>query len=147
MMKITSPAFTHNTQIPAKYTCDGENINPPLEFSGIPQNTKSLVLIVDDPDAPAGIWDHWVIYNILPTVTIVFENSIPQGCIQGLNSSGKASYEGPCPPGGKHRYFFKLYALNVVLELKGDIYKKDVEQAMRSNILEEAQLIGLYSRR
>lgn len=145
-MKITSSAFTHNSKIPAKYTCDGENINPPLKFVDVPNNTKSLVLIVDDPDAPSKTWLHWVVYNISPDVTEVEENSVPEDGIEGVTDFGKPGYGGPCPPSGTHRYFFKLYALDTILDLPQNATKQMVEEKMDEHIIEEAELIGLYSR-
>ena len=145
-MRLTSPAFKNNQLIPKKYTCDGENINPPLQISGIPAGTKSLVLIVDDPDAPMGTWVHWVVWNISPDTTLIEENSVPQGSIQGVNDFGKNTYGGPCPPRGTHRYYFKLYALNTKLPLNPSATKKDVEKAMEGAILEKAELVGLYKR-
>ncbi len=144
-MKITSPAFENNQSIPPKYTCNGENINPPLEFSDVPPDTKSLVLIVDDPDAPMGTWVHWVIYNIDPSVRTIEENSIPQNGIQVNTSFGKPGYGGPCPPSGTHRYFFKLYALNKMLTLDENPSKQTVENAMKDSIIAKAELVGLYN--
>jgi len=146
-MRITSPAFENNAMIPSKYTCDGADINPPLEFHDVPQNASSLVLIVDDPDAPVGTWVHWIVYNINPDCRIVNENSIPSGGIQGLNDFRKYNYGGPCPPSGTHRYFFKLYALDCKLNLKGNVTKKDLEKEMEGHILAKAELIGLYKRK
>lgn len=147
-MQITSPEFEHQKQIPGKYTCDGENINPPLQFSGIPQQAKSLVLIVDDPDAPMGTWVHWIVYNIPPSITEIKENSILNG-IEAKTSFGKTGYGGPCPPSGSHRYFFKLYALDNELQIpdpkKAD--KKIVEEHMQGHILDKAELIGIYKRK
>ena len=145
-MKISSPVFEKN-QIPAKYTCDGDNFNPPLQFSEIPANAKSLALICDDPDAPSGSFVHWVLWNINPRETQITERSIPQGSNQGKNSAGSSGYLGPCPPSGTHRYFFKLYALDTELELKLGTNKNQLEQAMQDHILEQAGLIGLYSRK
>lgn len=140
---ISSSAFENNSYIPAQYTCDGKNFNPPLEISGIPENTKSLVLIVDDPDAQSGVWDHWVVWNIEPSEKIA-ENSVPG--IEGLNSSNKHGYKGPCPPSGTHRYFFKVYALDSKLDLPEDSNKEAVEKAMENHILGQGELIGLYTR-
>lgn len=145
-MKITSSAFENDAKIPQKYTCDGENINPPLLFSQVPQNAKSLVLIMDDPDAPMGTFVHWVLYNIPPSTSEIKEDSMPGEASVGRNSGGRSDYIGPCPPSGTHRYFFKLYALDSVLSLDGNSGKKEVEDAMTGHILEQAQLIGLYSR-
>jgi Raf kinase inhibitor-like YbhB/YbcL family protein len=140
---VKSPAFENNQLIPVKYTCDGDNVNPPLTIEGAPDETRSLVLIVDDPDAPMGTWDHWVVWNIPPTDKIE-ENTVPG--TEGRNSARKHSYGGPCPPWGTHRYFFKVYALDAELELKLDSDKKDVEKAMQGHILARGELIGLYRR-
>ena len=142
-LRVTSPAFHPNEHIPPKYTADGENINPALIIQGIPRETQSLVLIVDDPDAPAGTWIHWVIWNIPPTGKIE-ENSIPG--TEGMNDFGRNSYGGPAPPSGTHRYFFKVYALDTTLDLGSDAKKGDVEKAMEGHILDKGELIGLYSR-
>lgn len=116
-MKITSPSFQENAFIPSKYTCDGENINPPLVISDVSADAKSLALIVDDPDAPVGTFVHWLVWNIPPRVGEIKEGSLPEGSIQGTNDFGKKEYGGPCPPSGTHRYFFRLYALNQELNL------------------------------
>jgi len=142
-MKITSPAFKHNEMIPRKYTCQGDDINPPLNLEGIPANTKSLVLIVDDPDAPMGTWVHWVVFDI-PVVGSIIEDSIPGK--QGYNDFGRNNYGGPCPPSGTHRYFFKLYALDTILNLKEGIKKQDLEKVMVGHILDEDEIIGLYKK-
>jgi len=115
--QITSPVFENNGFIPKKYTCDGVDINPQLLIANVPSETKSLALIVDDPDAPAGTWVHWVVWNISPQTHEIKENSVPNGANQGLNDFRKRSYGGPCPPSGTHRYFFKLYALDTILTL------------------------------
>ncbi|HLC65665.1 MAG TPA: YbhB/YbcL family Raf kinase inhibitor-like protein [Candidatus Nanoarchaeia archaeon] len=143
MLTLTSPAFRHNSEIPAKYTCRGQDINPQLDILGVPKNAKSLVLIVDDPDAPMGMWVHWVVWNI-PIVTSIKENSIPG--VQGMNDFGKKDYGGPCPPSGTHRYFFKLYALDTTLTLR-EGRKKDVEKAMEGHIIEKTVLVGLYKKK
>lgn len=145
-MKLTSSAFENNQSIPEKYSCDGENINPPLVISEVPENTKSLSLIVDDPDAPAGIWVHWIVINIDPKTTLISENTVPVNSIEGTTSFGKPGYGGPCPPSGTHRYFFKLYALDTKLTLDQNAKKEDVEKAMQGHIVGQAELIGLYSR-
>jgi Raf kinase inhibitor-like YbhB/YbcL family protein len=142
-LTVSSPAFENNNLIPSKYTCDGDNVNPPLIIEGIPEKTKSLVLIVDDPDAPMGTWDHWVVWNISPTNKIE-ENTVPG--TEGINDSRKHSYGGPCPPSGTHRYFFKIYALDTKLDLNSNSRKKDVEKAMQSHILAKGELVGLYHR-
>lgn len=146
LMKIESPVFDHKKEIPSKYTCDGEDINPPLTFKNIPQNTKSLTLIVDDPDAPKGIWTHWLLWNINSETKEIRENVLPHGAIQGKQSWGKAGYGGPCPPSGTHRYSFKLYALDTKLDLPPEADKAQLERAMEGHILANAELIGLYSR-
>jgi len=143
-LAITSPAFENNRPIPSKYTCDGDDVSPPLNVEGSPEGTESLVLIVDDPDAPMGTWDHWVVWNILPTEKIE-ENSVPG--TEGLNDFRRHSYGGPCPPSGTHRYFFKVYALKTKLNLSPDSRKKDIERAMEGHILAKGEIVGLYSRR
>ncbi|MFW9914616.1 MAG: YbhB/YbcL family Raf kinase inhibitor-like protein [Candidatus Thorarchaeota archaeon] len=146
---LASPAFDHGGSIPSKYTCDGEDINPRLEISGIPNNTQSLALVMDDPDAVqvAGhVWDHWVLWNISPSTTVIEENSVPAHAVQGRNSWGRNDYGGPCPPSGTHRYFFKLYALDAKLDLPSSATKLDLEQAMEGHILAQARLMGTYQK-
>ncbi|MGD8503609.1 MAG: YbhB/YbcL family Raf kinase inhibitor-like protein [Syntrophobacterales bacterium] len=154
-LTITSPAFSHNGEIPRRHTCDGEDISPALEWSKLPEETKSLALIVDDPDAPDPaapkmIWVHWVLYNIPPSVTGLPEGVKPQdlpgGTEEGLNDWKRPGYGGPCPPIGRHRYFHKLYALDVVLPDLGRPTKKDLQKAMAGHILAEAELVGTYQR-
>ena len=135
--------FGNNSSIPARYTCQGDNVSPSFDIGGMPAGTKTLVLIMDDPDAPMGTWDHWVMWNIPPTVSID-EGSAPGQ--QGKNSWGRNDYGGPCPPSGTHRYFFKLYALDTTLDIKMESTKKDVEKAMRGHILDKAELVGLYEK-
>jgi Raf kinase inhibitor-like YbhB/YbcL family protein len=144
-LKITSSAFSNNSFIPQKYSCDGENINPPFEISGVPQNAISLVLIVDDPDAPNGTWDHWIKFNILPNVTSINENDESFG-ISGKGSGGKLTYQGPCPPSGRHHYFFKLYALDTKISLSESATKKDVLKTIDGHILDQTSIVGLYKR-
>jgi hypothetical protein len=141
---ITSPAFENNSFIPSKYTCDGANVNPALKIEGMPEGTQSLTLIVDDPDAPTGTWDHWIVCDI-PPIERIEENSVPG--TEGLNDFRKHSYGGPCPPSGTHRYFFKVYALDTKLALHPNSRKKDVEKAMEGHILAKGEIIGLYKRR
>ena len=141
-MKISSPAFKHNQAIPSKFTCEGEDLNPALTISDVPTGTKTLALIVDDPDAPMGMWVHWVIFNIPPALPQISENSIPGK--QGINDFGRLNYGGPCPPSGEHRYFFKLYALDATLNLKEGVTKKQLEEAMKGHTLSKAELVGLY---
>lgn len=143
---LQSSAFKEGESIPSKYTCDKENISPPLTWEFEPLGTKSFALIVDDPDAPGGTKIHWVVYNIPPAVFSCNENAPPKGSILGANDQGQLKYRGPCPPNGRHRYFFKLYALKQELSLLKGATKQEVEDAMQSLILGEAQLIGTYSR-
>ena len=145
-MKIASSAFENKQMIPQKYTCDGENINPPLQITEVPSNTQSLVLIVDDPDAPSGDWVHWLVWNINPETKLITENESPQGAIQGTNDFGKQNYGGPCPPSGIHHYQFKIYALDTTLNLPSSSRKKGLEKAMANHILDKDMLIGLYQR-
>jgi Raf kinase inhibitor-like YbhB/YbcL family protein len=140
---IRSPAFENNKLIPSKYTCDGEDVNPPLTIEGMPEKTKSLALIIEDPDAPAGLWIHWVVWKIQPA-TMIEENIVPG--TEGLNTNKKHSYHGPCPPSGTHRYFFKVYALDTKLNLAALAEKEDVENAMQSHVLAKGELMGLYRR-
>lgn len=144
-MKITSPAFKEGGKIPSKYTCDDANINPELHFEQVPENAKSLVLIMEDPDAPVGLWVHWVVFNIPSTTKIVPENSEPQGT-PGKGTNKRTGYMGPCPPDKEHRYFFKLYALDTNLNLPAGSTKDQVENAMKGHVLAQAQLMGKYVR-
>lgn len=146
-LKITSEAFTDKGTIPAKYTCDGQDVSPPLAFDAVPAGTRSLALIVDDPDAPVGTWVHWVLWNIPPETRAVGENSVPAGALQGKNDWKRNSYGGPCPPSGSHRYFFRLYALDATLELGPSTTKADLERAMAGHILARGELMGSYRRR
>lgn len=142
-MKLSSPEFEHNGFIPKKFTCQGEDVNPTLVIEDIPDGTKSLALIMDDPDAPMGTWVHWVVFNI-PVISRIEENSVPGK--QGINDFGRLNYGGPCPPSGTHRYFFKLYALDTELDLGEGITKKELEEAMEGHILQKVELIGLYKK-
>lgn len=143
-MKLTSPEFENNQFIPAKYTCEGKDINPPLIIEDIPPKAKSLALIIDDPDAPGGMWVHWVVYDI-PLVSRIEENGVPGK--QGINDSRRKEYAGPCPPSGTHRYFFKIYALDTILDLGEGVNKAGLEKAMQGHIVGKAELIGLYKRK
>jgi len=145
-MKIESTAFQNNQSIPSLYTCDGANINPPLTFSDIPAGAKSLALIMDDPDAPMGTWDHWIIFNIPPETKEIKEGLVPEGVL-GVTSFRKTGYGGPCPPDREHRYFFKLYALDTILNLPEGSSKKEVEVAMSGHIIAQAELVGKYNRK
>lgn len=144
-MKLISPSFVHEADIPSDYTCDGADMNPQLIIEEIPENTESLVLIMDDPDAPGATWDHWIVFNIDPTTTQIPENTEPAGTA-GKNSWGRAGYGGPCPPSGTHRYFFKIYALDKELDLPEDSDKESIQQAMQGHIIGEAVLMGKYQR-
>jgi len=146
-MKILSPEFENNGVIPKKYTCDGADVNPPLEFHDVPDGVGSLVLIVHDPDAPAKDWVHWVLYNISPDTEGVDEDSIPEGALEGDTDFGEPGYGGPCPPNGTHNYHFRLYALDVEeLELPEGTDRERVEDAMRNHVLDEALLVASYTR-
>ena len=144
-MKLSSPAFENGGAIPAEYTCDGADVSPALSFSDIPENAKSLALIVDDPDAPMGTWVHWVVWNIPPN-TAGFSKGENITFPQGKNDFGKLDYGGPCPPSGTHRYYFKLYALDTMLNLETGVTKKHLEDAMSGHIIEKVELMGTYSR-
>jgi hypothetical protein len=143
-LTIKSPSFQHNSPIPKKYSCDGENTNPPLTIEGTPKESKSLALMVDDPDAPSGTFDHWVVWNIPPSTTKIAEHSVPG--IEGLNGARQKGFMGPCPPSGTHRYFFKVYALDAELSLGAKSTKRDLEKAIQGHILAKGELIGLYHR-
>ncbi len=136
--------FLNNSMIPRKYTRDGENVNPDIEILGAPYDTKSFVIIVDDPDAPSGDWVHWLVWNIPSGLTKIRENSVPG--IQGVNDFQLKNYKGPSPPFGVHRYFFKVYALNSILSIDNNSRKADVERTMQGKIIEKAQIIGLYGK-
>ncbi|MCP5469735.1 MAG: YbhB/YbcL family Raf kinase inhibitor-like protein [Chlamydiales bacterium] len=147
-MKLSSSAFQHERSIPRIYTCQGKDINPPLDISGVPENAVSLVLIMDDPDVPKtlrpdGMFDHWVVFNIDPTLTHIEEDAQPFA-IFGQNTYGENCYKGPCPPDREHRYFFKLYALDTNLSLKKGATKKEVETKMEGHILAQTELMGRY---
>jgi Raf kinase inhibitor-like YbhB/YbcL family protein len=149
-MKISSPIFKNNQSIPALYTCDDQNINPPLEITEVPANAKSLVLIMDDPDVPRtirsdGLWVHWLVWNMPADTKSIPENTMAPG-ITGTNTRGNQNYGGPCPPDREHRYFFKLYALDTTLDLETSANKDQLEKAMGGRIIEQAELIGLYKR-
>lgn len=149
---ITSPAFEKGKLIPQKYSCDGKDISPPLKWSSIPEETKSLVLICDDPDAPMGTWVHWVVYDI-PKERRAFTEDISEqalekmGAKQGLNDFKKTNYGGPCPPGGTHRYFFKIYALDTVLNEKPGLTKKEILQRIEKHIIAQGHLMGKYQKK
>lgn len=140
---VSSPVFDHEGDIPARYTCDGDNINPPLVIDQIPAEAVSLAIIMEDPDAPNGTFDHWIVWNIPPKAGIS-ENSNPG--INGINGKGKTGYHGPCPPSGTHRYFFYVFALDIALDLPTHTGKKGLKESMRSHILAEGELLGLYGK-
>jgi Raf kinase inhibitor-like YbhB/YbcL family protein len=149
-MQLTSSAFEHEGRIPSKFTCDGPNICPPLAIADVPAETRSLTIIMDDPDVPKhlrpdGMWDHWVVFNIAPTITAIDEGQEPDG-IHGIGTGGNLNYYGPCPPDREHRYFFKLYALDTLLELHEKATKGQVEAAMQGHILDQCTLMGRYER-
>lgn len=146
--KISSKAFDNGALIPVKYTCDGDDISPELSWQNPPDNTKSLALIMDDPDAPGGTWVHWVLFNIPSDVRGLKENiaQLPDHAISGKNSWNRQGYGGPCPPDKMHRYFFKLYALDTTLDLSADTDKSALEKAMQGHILGTAELMGKYDR-
>lgn len=145
-MKISSAAFSNNGKIPAKYTCDGEGTRPPLLLSEVPPGAVRLALICEDPDAPGKIFTHWTIWNIDPDTTEISESMTLQGATEGLTDFGKNGWGGPCPPSGAHRYVFKAYALDKSLDLTPQAPKQQLEAAMENHILEEAELVGIYSR-
>lgn len=150
-VKLISSAFKEGQPIPRQYTCDGVNVSPPLEWSGVPANAKTIAIIADDPDAPSGTWVHWVLYN-LPAANIGLVENLPPtekltaGGFQGTSDFGKVGYGGPCPPSGTHRYFFKIYALDGELPLKAGATKAEVEKAMSGHIVLQGQLMGTYRR-
>lgn len=149
-MKLTSPAFEHGGKIPSTYTCDGKNINPPLIISDVPAGTATLTLVMDDPDVPKhlradGMWDHWIVFNISPRTHTVREGEEPSGA-HGVGTGGDVKYQGPCPPDREHRYFFKLYALDIELDVPEKATKQQLEEAMEGHIIEKAELMGRYTR-
>lgn len=150
-MKLSSPAFENGGTIPARYTCDGRNICPPLTISGVPADAKSLVLIMDDPDVPKtiradGMWDHWIVFDMPAQIREIKEGIEPEGT-HGMGTGGNMDYFGPCPPDREHRYFFKLYALDTRLDLPQQSTKQQVENAMSGHVLEKSELMGRYQRR
>ena len=151
-IKITSPAFEEGGMIPEKYTCDGIDVSPPLTWASIPEGAKTIALICDDPDAPMGTWVHWVLFNLPANINELSENvptdeELESGAKQGRNDFRKIGYGGPCPPGGTHRYYFKLYALDTELDIKSGAVKEQLLKAMEGHILGKGQLMGRYKRR
>ena len=147
IMKIASPQFKNNEEMPDKYGCKGTNINPPLIISDVPAGAKSLALIVDDPDAARGNWTHWVMFNIQPETREIAEGSVPAGAVQGTNDFGGANYGEPCPPFGTHRYIFKIYALDTMLDLSAQATKQDLEKAAVGHVSDRAEIVGLFTRK
>jgi len=145
-MKITSSAFQEGANIPSKFSCDGANTSPPLQISDVPSEAKSLVLIVDDPDAPSGLFTHWTVWNISPQTSTIAEGSTPKG-MQGTNDFGKSGYGGPCPPSGTHRYYFKIFALDRELDLPFGAKRGQLDAAMKGHVIAQGELMGRYSRK
>lgn len=145
-MRITSGAFENNQFIPVKYTCDGGDLSPPLVIGEVPPEAKSLVLIVDDPDAPAGTFVHWTVWNIDSKTTEIAEGTVPQGATQGLTDFGRVGWGGPCPPSGVHRYAFRLYAIETKISLPSSAKREDLDRAIERHILAQTALVGLYGR-
>lgn len=145
-LSITSSSFRHGEMIPARFTCDGADVNPPLTIDNVPPDAKSLALIVDDPDAPGGLWVHWVVWNIDPATREIAENTVPARALLGRNDFRQTSYGGACPPSGTHRYFFRLFALDAMLNLPAGAGKASLEKAMTPHILAQTTLMGKYRR-
>ena len=145
-MKITSSAFQEGGNIPSKFTCDGSDTSPPLQITGVPSEAKSLVLIADDPDAPSGLFTHWLVWNIPPQTNSIAEGSAPKG-VQGTNDFGKSGYKGPCPPPGTHRYSFKIFALDRELDLRAGAKRSQVDAAMKGHVIAQGELVGRYARK
>ena len=146
-LKLTSSAFANGKQMPGSYSCDAGDQSPPLTIEGVPKGAKSLALVLEDPDAPAGLWAHWVLWNIDPATTQIVPGSAPAGAEQGLNSWQRKGYGGPCPPSGTHRYYFRLYALKERLDLPATTGRNELDRAMQGKILAHCKLLGLYSRK
>jgi Raf kinase inhibitor-like YbhB/YbcL family protein len=146
-MKITSSAFQEGGTILEKFSKNGQNVNPELRIEGVPAEAKSLVLIVDDPDAPVGLFTHWLVWNIDPKTTEIVESSVPKGAMQGTNDFPGSGYDGPQPPSGTHRYYFKIFALDRTLDLKSGAKRREVDAAMRGHIVGEGQMMGRYSKK
>jgi len=146
-MKISSPAFQEGGTIPEKFSKNGQNVNPELRIGGAPAEAKSLVLIVDDPDAPVGLFTHWLVWNIDPKTTDIAENSVPRGALQGTNDFPGSGYDGPQPPSGTHRYYFKIFAVDQTLDLKSGAKRREVDAAMRGHVIAQGELMGRYSKK
>jgi len=146
-MKISSPAFQEGGTIPEKFSKNGQNVNPGLRFEGAPAEAKSLALIVDDPDAPVGLFTHWLVWNIDPKTPEVAENSVPKGGVQGTNDFPGQRYDGPQPPSGTHRYYFKIFALDRMLDLKAGAKRHEVDAALQGHVIAQGELMGRYSKK
>jgi Raf kinase inhibitor-like YbhB/YbcL family protein len=146
MMQVSSPAFANRRLMPDRYSCRGDNVSPQLMIKGVPPGAASLALVVHDPDAPAGDWTHWTLWNVSPKVTGIAEASVPAGAVEGVTDFGRPGYGGPCPPSGTHRYFFGLYALDTMLDLQSAASRADLEAAMEGHVLAKAELVGLFSK-
>ena len=144
--RLTSPDFAQGALIPSRFTCEGENISPALEITGVPAGAQTLVLVVEDPDAPSGTFTHWLVWNIPPGTTRILRGAVPGHAFQGTNDFGNAGYSGPCPPSGTHRYFFRLSALSVSLSLAGGASRKELDDAMGGHVLGRAVLMGRYAK-
>jgi Raf kinase inhibitor-like YbhB/YbcL family protein len=152
VITVKSSAFVDGAPIPSTYTCDGRDVSPPLSWDAVPEQTASLALICDDPDAPVGTWVHWVVFDLAPDARglpegVAKQEAIPSGGVQGINDWKRPGYGGPCPPSGTHRYFFKLYALDSKLDLRGKVTKDQLLKAMQGHVLAEGQLMGTYARK
>ena len=145
-LKVTSSAFQEGGNIPSKFTCDGSDTSPSFQITGVPSEAKSLVLIADDPDAPGGLFTHWLVWNIPSQTNSIAEGSAPNG-VQGANDFGKSGYRGPCPPTGVHRYSFKIFALDRELELRSGAKRSQVNAAMKGHVIAQGELVGRYSRK
>src|SRR5450432_2796651 len=145
-ISLSSVAFRNGEKIPEQFTCKGANVSPSLQFPGVPAEARSLVLIVDDPDAPTGLFTHWIVWNIDPTTRQIAEKSVPSGAVQGMNDFGKTGYGGPCPPSGTHRYFFRIFALDRTLDLKSGAKRRELDKAIAGHILARGELMARFSR-
>jgi Raf kinase inhibitor-like YbhB/YbcL family protein len=150
-LTLTSSAFALGATIPTKYSCDGDAVSPPLAWSGVPAGAQSLALIADDPDAPRGVFVHWVLYNLPPTETalpegVTAKTVLPNGACQGMNSAQRVGFTAPCPPNGTHRYYFKLYALDIMVEPAATMTKAQLEHAMAGHIIAHGEVMGRYQR-
>lgn len=145
-MKLSSSVFKNEDVLPEKYTCLDENVNPPLKITEAPKETKSLVLIMEDPDAPSGLWTHWLVWNIKPDTKEILEDNVPPEAVLGTNDFSKIEYSGPCPPSGTHRYFFKVFALDVILNVSEGADRDELEEAMEDHVLDSSELVALFSK-